>query len=129
MKKAPPPALPLVKQLCAIPRAKKLSLALGLALVLLGSNLLLARNGLKDLVILHGYQQKLALERELLARKNQELRDQSRRLRSDDSYLEAVIRSELAFVRPDEIVYIFGHGTAKEPVQPGAQPKQSFDRR
>lgn len=43
----------------------------------------------------------------LLQRENEILRDQARRLRRDDLYLEKVAREELGLVRPGEIVYRF----------------------
>jgi len=50
--------------------------------------------------------QRTRLEEEVagLRAKNQQLYEQARRLREDPSYMEAVARKELGFVRPGETV-------------------------
>lgn len=42
-----------------------------------------------------------------LSRENRRLRSEARALRSDPDYIEHVIRDELGWVRPDEVVLIF----------------------
>jgi cell division protein FtsB len=55
------------------------------------------------------WQEKKRIDHEnfLLQRENEILRDQARRLRRDDLYLEKVAREELGLARPGEIVYRF----------------------
>lgn len=55
------------------------------------------------------WQEKKKIDREnfLLQRENEILRDQVRRLRRDDLYLEKVAREELGLARRGEIVYRF----------------------
>lgn len=56
---------------------------------------------------------KLDHENFLLQRENEVLRERIRRLRHDNLYLEKVVREELGFTRPGEIVYRFVSPEAK----------------
>jgi cell division protein FtsB len=59
------------------------------------------------LLLLRRHQSELAEKRDHLIRENTELRKRIERLRSDDGYIERMIREELGYVRGDEIVYRF----------------------
>ena len=66
--------------------------------------------------------QSLSAEREsleaqifILLRENEALRECIVRLKTDDSFLERVVREEIGFVRPDEIVYRFQAGSSTSP--------------
>jgi cell division protein FtsB len=73
----------------------------------------LAFNGLRrpsslwDLLLLRHHSQLLASECERLRQENTALRAQIARLNSDDTYLQQLIRQELGYVRPGELVYRF----------------------
>ncbi len=77
--------------------------AIGLVFV----SLLFAQDGLPALVALRGERQRLGEQAVALLQQNAALRDQIRRLRSDDAFLEQEARRELGFVRDDEVVYRF----------------------
>lgn len=85
-------------------------LALGILLVL--GPLVLARDGIPSLVALRRERQQLGEQAVALLGQNTALRDQIRRLRSDDHFLESAARRELGFVQSDETVYRF-HRPAK----------------
>ena len=64
-------------------------------------------NGARDLMSLSRHRTRLIAENEQLRAENAQLERQVSRLRSDDAYLQRVIRQELGFARPDEFVYRF----------------------
>ena len=78
-------------------------------------SLLFAQDGLPALVALRQERQRLGEQAVALLQQNASLRDQIRRLRSDDAFLEQVARRELGFVRTDEVVYRF-----RRPARPPA---------
>ncbi len=84
-----------------------LSLILGLITMGLVINCLTAPKGASDLIVLR--QNRMALEAELrrLTTENAELETKAEKLRSDDRYIERLVRSELGFARPGELVYRF----------------------
>ena len=64
----------------------------------------------------------------LLARENETLLEEIRRLRSDPKYLEAVVRRELGLIKGNEVIYRFDQhssmsGNGKGPIR-GQQPEQ-----
>jgi cell division protein FtsB len=78
----------------------------GVLLALL-SNALVAAMGPRDLVLLRARRAELEDKRaELLVQKSQ-LETTVQNLRSNDRYLEHLIRTELGYARPDEMVYKF----------------------
>jgi len=87
-------------------RREWLSLIFGGVLVMLILSALLGRSGPRDLVALQSHRAALA-RRNQLAADNALFRTRIQKLRSDDRYLERLIRHELGYARPDELVYKF----------------------
>jgi cell division protein FtsB len=92
-------------------------LTIGLLCAIIGvaSSVVLGHDGLRNLIALRAERQRLGEQAVALMEQNTSLRDQVKRLRSDDRFLESIARRELGLVRSDEIVYRF-HRKAK----PGA---------
>jgi cell division protein FtsB len=87
---------------------KRLWLPLTLALyALLAVSALVGQHGLLHLQELRREQQALETEAFTLARENAELRDRVARLKTDDEFLEKVVREELGFVQKGEFIYHF----------------------
>ena len=80
-------------------------LVLGIATV--ASSVLFGRNGVAQLLTLRAERQRLGQQAVALLEGNAALRDQIKRLKADDRFLESFARRELGLVRPDEIVYRF----------------------
>jgi cell division protein FtsB len=91
------------------------SLILASVAVAMTLNWLIAPRGIRDLLVLRGHQIRLEHERSQLQADNSSLERNIRRLRSDDRYLQNMVRSELGLVRPGEIVYRFRTDAAPEP--------------
>jgi cell division protein FtsB len=64
-------------------------------------------SGPRDLLILRRHSSALIRQRDALLLDNAAFRDRIARLRSDDAYLQRLIRQELGYVRPGEVVYRF----------------------
>ncbi len=97
-------------------RTLRLSAILGLY-VALGISTVFGGRGLLHL-------RGLAQEREVLEagafallRENEALRDCIGRLETDDAFLETIVREELGFVRPGEVVYRFDAPTSDATAQ------------
>ena len=75
-------------------------------LVALGS-LVLARDGVPNLLALRRERQRLGEQAVAVLQENSALRDQIERLRSDDRFLERLARRDLGLVGPGEVVYRF----------------------
>jgi cell division protein FtsB len=88
-------------------RRNWLSLMLAAALGGLALDALLGPSGPRDLLILRRHSRLLMAQRDALLIDNATFREKIRRLRSDDTYLEQLIRKELGYVRPGELVYRF----------------------
>ena len=88
-------------------RREWLSLIFGAVLVLLVLSVLAAPQGPKDLLALRRHRAELESRRANLAAENDAFRTNVQRLRSDDRYLQRLIRRELGYARPDELVYKF----------------------
>ena len=88
-------------------RREWLSLIFGVVLVMLILSALLGRQGPNDLVALQSHRAALEARRDQLAADNAAFRTRVQKLRSDDRYLERLIRRELGYARPDELVYKF----------------------
>ena len=88
-------------------RREWLSLIFGVVLVMLILSALLGRQGPNDLVALQSHRAALEGRRDQLAADNAAFRTRVQKLRSDDRYLERLIRRELGYARPDELVYKF----------------------
>jgi cell division protein FtsB len=68
---------------------------------------LLGNLGPRDLMALQSHRAALEERRNQLAADNTSLRTRVQKLRSDDRYIERLIRRELGYARPDELVYKF----------------------
>jgi cell division protein FtsB len=88
-------------------RREWLSLIFGGVLVLLVLSVLLGSQGPRDLVALQSHRAALEARRDQLAADNATFKTRVQKLRSDDRYIESLIRRELGYARPDELVYKF----------------------
>jgi cell division protein FtsB len=88
-------------------RREWLSLIFGAVLVLLVVNVLAAPQGPSDLLALRRHRAELEAREANLAAENASFRTNVQKLRSDDRYLQTMIRRELGYARPDELVYKF----------------------
>jgi cell division protein FtsB len=70
-------------------------------------NGLLGSSGPRDLLILRRHGSMLAGERDRLLRENAAFRERITRLNTDDAFLQRLIRQELGYVRPGELIYRF----------------------
>jgi cell division protein FtsB len=92
-------------------RREWLSLIFGVVLVMLLLSALLGNLGPRDLMALQSHRAALEERRDQLAADNESLRTRVQKLRSDDRYVERLIRRELGYARPDELVYKFADST------------------
>ncbi len=76
-------------------------------LVALICNALLAAMGPRDLFLLRQRRSELEAKRADLVMQKAELETSVQNLRSNDRYIEHLIRKELGYARPDELVYKF----------------------
>lgn len=67
----------------------------------------LGSSGPRDLLVLRQRSVALSQERDMLANDNSALRQRISRLKSDDSYLQQLIRQELGYARQGEFVFRF----------------------
>ncbi|MDO8431971.1 MAG: septum formation initiator family protein [Candidatus Binatus sp.] len=88
-------------------RREWLSLIFGAVLVLLTVNVLVEPSGPSDLLALQRHRAELEARQANLAAENATFRTNVQKLRSDDRYLQTLIRRELGYARPDELVYKF----------------------
>src|SRR5438105_15953320 len=84
-------------------------LGLILLLVLIGllANGLMGHPGPSDLMVLRARGAEFEARRARLAARNTDLGTNVQNLRSNDRYLERLIRQELGYARSDELVYKF----------------------
>jgi cell division protein FtsB len=75
----------------------------------------LGHDGVAHLLTLRGERQRLGEEAVALLEQNTALREQVKRLKTDDRFLEALARRDLGLVRPGEVVYRF-----RRPAKPAA---------
>jgi len=94
-------------RLSAYLRREWLSLILGAAVVVLILNCLMAPRGVEDLLVLRAHRMRLEAGVKRIRTENTDLGTRVQKLRSDDRYLQRMIRTELGFARPDELVYRF----------------------
>lgn len=80
---------------------------LGSVLLALLCNATLAAMGPRDLLLLRERRSELEAKRADLAVRKTQLETSVQNLRSNDRYLEHMIRSELGYARSDELVYKF----------------------
>ena len=88
-------------------RREWLSLILGGALGALILNCIYGPLGPRDLLILRRDRSQISAKRDQLLAENTELKERVARLRSDNLYVQSMIRRELGYSRPDEFVYRF----------------------
>lgn len=86
-------------------------------LVALICNALLAAMGPRDLFLLRQRRSELEAKRADLVMQKAELETNVQNLRSNDRYIEHLIRRELGYARSDELVYKFTGSTASSDSQ------------
>jgi cell division protein FtsB len=96
-------------------RREWLSLILGLILAFLVAGLLAGPQGPRDLVALRRHRRILEEKREQLLARNAALRTNVQRLSADDRFLERLIRRELGYARPNELVYKYPDAPEEKP--------------
>ncbi len=67
----------------------------------LGIDAIWGSSGLLDLLLLRQHSNALAAERDKLLQENRDLLSRIARLKSDDDYLQQLIRQDLGYARPD----------------------------
>jgi len=80
---------------------------LSVLLVAAGLNFLIAPRGLRDLLVLQHHRARLEAERERQLADNRSLQSTLENLQSNDAYLQRLIRKELGYARPNELIYRF----------------------
>jgi len=88
-----------------------LSMVLLLASVTVTASALVGEHGIPHLIGLRAEREDLGRTAFALLEENARLRDELRRLKKDDLYLEQLARRQLGLVRPGEIVYRFRRST------------------
>ncbi len=88
-------------------RREWLTLTLALCSALLALDFALAPLGLRDLLALRAERGRLEAVHQRLLESNAALQVKVGRLHSDDRYLQRLIREQLGYARPGEIVYRF----------------------
>jgi cell division protein FtsB len=88
-------------------RREWLSLIFGGVLVTLVLSILLSNLGPRDLIALQSHRAALEARRNQLAADNAAFKTKILNLRSNNRYIERLIRRELGYARPDELVYKF----------------------
>ncbi len=91
---------------------------LAAALMAVSLNLARAPHGLRDLLVLRHYHQRLQSEREREQAENRELQTTITRLQSDDIYIQRIIRKELGYARSNELIYRFVNDSGTPPANP-----------
>lgn len=84
-----------------------LTLGLVAAILIVLCSLVLASDGVPNLLALRHERQRLGEQAVALIQDNSALRDQIERLRSDDRFLERLARRDLGLVGAGEVVYRF----------------------
>ena len=92
------------------------NLILGSILAALLLNCLYGRQGPQDLLNLRLHHVALVKDLDQLSADNALLRERVAKLRSDDAYLQRLIRQEFGYARPNEFVYRFR--ASKEQTKP-----------
>lgn len=96
-----------VQRLSSFLRREWLTLTLAAVAALLALDFAFAPLGLSDLVILRAERTRLEAIHVRLIESNANLKTKVRLLRGDKHYQEQLIREQLGYVRPGEIVYRF----------------------
>jgi cell division protein FtsB len=96
-------------------RREALTLILAMLLIAGCLNLAVAAHGLRDLLLLQHHRTRLEAEREHEQSVNRKLEATVAKLQSNDAYLQRLIRKELGFARPNELIYRFGTDSSTAP--------------
>ena len=88
-----------------------LSVVLLLASVTVTASALIGEHGIPHLIGLRAEREDIGRTAFALLEENARLRNELRRLKKDDLYLEQLARRQLGLVRPGEIVYRFRRST------------------
>jgi cell division protein FtsB len=88
------------------------TLILTLATAGLAYNCVRGPMSVRDLIALRQHQTRLETVRDELTVENEGLARRVGNLKSDDRYLERLIRRELGYARPDELIYRFAGSAA-----------------
>lgn len=88
------------------------TLILGVATAALAFDCLKGPMGVRDLIALRQHQTDLERVRDELMAENEGLARRVGNLKSDDRYLERLIRRELGYARSDELIYRFAGSDA-----------------
>lgn len=99
-------------------RREALTLMLGGLLIIVSLNLTMAPHGLRDLLVLRHHRARLESEREHEQGENRELQGTIAKLQSNDAYIQRLIRKELGFARPNELIYRFASDNAASSSNP-----------
>lgn len=118
----PPGALSVTSRRVRPTGVQLVAVLLGVTIAMVSGSALLGASGIRQLYALRAERQQLGEAAVLLLRRNAELNEEITRLRTDDAFLEAVARSELSFVRPNEIVYRFDHTGGRAPASSAPRP-------
>jgi cell division protein FtsB len=103
---------------------------LGTVLTALFCNAMLAAMGPRDLLLLRERRSQLEATRADLMVRKVELETNVQNLRSNDRYLEHLIRKELGYARPDELIYKFpGPISSADSVTTASEAAQTPTRR
>ena len=94
-----------------MPGGRLLSVVLLLASVTVTASALIGEHGIPHLIGLRAEREDIGRTAFALLEENARLRDELRRLKKDDLYLEQLARRQLGLVRPGEIVYRFRRST------------------
>jgi cell division protein FtsB len=95
-------------------RREWLSLIFAGVLVAMLLSALMGSLGPRDLIALQHHRTALEARRDRLAVDNASFRTTIQRLRSDDRYIERLIRRELGYARADELVYKFSNDNSTQ---------------
>ena len=90
-------------------RREWLSLIFAGVLVAMLLSALMGSLGPRDLIALQQHRGELEAQRDRIAVENVSFRTTIQKLRSDDRYIERLIRRELGYARADELVYKFSN--------------------
>lgn len=104
----------LVRRVSLYLRREWLTLTLAAFAALLALDFAFAPLGLRDLLALRAERARLEAAHSRLLESNTALKIKVRRLRSDNHYIERLIREQLGYARPGEIVYRFAPRASDE---------------
>lgn len=102
---------------------------LSTVLVALLANALLAAMGPRDLIMLRERRSELEQARADLMLQKSELETSVQNLRSNDRYIEHLIRRELGYARTDEVIYKFTGPASDSRQEPAAETSRTKARR